>query len=66
MIDIGSVNSFFSSLSPSWFEAIGTILTAFLAFYFGIFGNRQTKLLVAEKENQLDQEAFLFLTRLPS
>lgn len=57
---------FFQSLTPGWFEAVGTILTAILAFYFGIFGNRQIKILMAEKANQLDRESFLFLTQLPS
>lgn len=50
---------------PEWLAAIGTIMTAFLAFYFGIFGNRETRLLRRQLENELDQEAFKFLTQIP-
>jgi|GEM_PF-6592700 len=46
--------------------AVGTIATAFFAFYFGIYGNYETRLLVRKKENQLDQEAFIFLTEIPN
>lgn len=60
------INHFIDWLDPNWLEAFGTIFAASVALYFGLFGNHQTKLLITEKENQLDQEAFLFLTRLPN
>lgn len=46
--------------------AFGTIATAIFAFYFGIFGNYETRLLLRKKEKELDQEAFIFLTEIPN
>jgi hypothetical protein len=44
--------------------ALGTIATAVLAYYFGFYGNYETKLLLKRKENEMDKEAFSFLKNM--
>lgn len=53
------------NIGPEWFTAIGTVSAATIALYFGLSGNRGTRVLLRNIENGLDQEAFRFLASVP-
>jgi hypothetical protein len=46
--------------------AFGTLFTAFGAFYFGLIGKYETRLLLRREEDELDRIAFEFLTNTPA
>jgi hypothetical protein len=50
---------------PELLTAVGTISTAALSFYFGIFGNHQTRLFIKNREKLLNKEALNLLADLP-
>lgn len=53
------------SCITDWLTSIGTISATGVALWFGIKGNRETKILIKRITNRLDREAFTFLSEIP-
>lgn len=47
-----------------WFSAIGTLLAVIVALWFGLFGNKETRLIILEKKYLFKIESLEFLKEL--